>query len=180
MDPERIAAGGTSAGGHLAAMLGVASEIEALDLDASLPPPVVKLVIDFFGPSELGAMDADAATNGCPPGSLCHDCPGSPEVKLVDCRGNLSTCAAAADAASPVSYASSDDPPFVVLHGTSDCTVPFPQGERMHQALIDAGAVSSFVETPGAGHSLAQVATPQAWQTVYDAVDEHLIGCTAR
>lgn len=176
-DGTRIGVGGSSAGGHLAAMLGVASDVEGLDLDEDLAGPEVGLVIDFFGPSELLAMDDDAVANGCPDGALCHDCVGSPEGLLVDCEGELSTCAETATLASPLTHVTSRDAPFVILHGDEDCTVPTPQGPRLHDALVAAGVESTLIVTEGAGHNTGAVGTDEAWDVIFAAVDTHLLGC---
>lgn len=176
-DGERLAVGGSSAGGHLAAMLGVAADVEELDLLPGLAQPRVAVVIDFFGPSELLEMDGDAAANGCGEGALCHDCEGSPEALLVDCESTLSTCADAAVLASPVTHVSADDSPFVILHGDDDCTVATPQGVRLHDALVAAGVESTLYITEGAGHAVGDVGDAGAWALVYATLERELLGC---
>ena len=42
--------------------------------------------------------------------------------------------------ASPISYVSPNAPPFLIIHGTADTTVPFSQGENFATALKAAGA----------------------------------------
>ena len=46
-----------------------------------------------------------------------------------------------ARAASPITYVSKDDPPFLTLHGSEDPLVPYNQGERLHEELTKVGAV---------------------------------------
>ena len=41
--------------------------------------------------------------------------------------------------ACPISYVTKDAPPFLLLHGTNDHTVPYTQGEAMYEALTEAG-----------------------------------------
>jgi acetyl esterase/lipase len=176
-DGRLIGAGGSSAGGHLAAMLGVAADIEVFDLEPGLAQPRVSVVIDFFGPSALLEMDSDAEENACGEGALCHDCEGSPETLLVDCEATLSTCADAATLASPVTHATSDDPPFVVLHGDEDCTVATPQSLRLHDALVAAGVDSTLYITEGAGHGVGSVGDAGAWAFVHATLERELLGC---
>ena len=79
LDPDRIAVWGSSAGGHLVAMLGVSGEVEALEgkLGEHLDQDSrVQCVVNFFGPSELLTM-------GDHPSSIAHNAPESPESLLV-------------------------------------------------------------------------------------------------
>lgn len=175
MDATRLAVGGSSAGGHLAAMLGVASDVTSLDLTPATPEPRVDLVIDLFGPAELLQMDADAMAENC--NGICHNCADSPEARLIDCTGTLDSCPTEATHASPVTHVTADDAPFVVLHGTADCTVAPNQGQRMHDALIAAGVASEHFVVPGAGHSNGEVQTNDAMAVVHAAIDEHVLRC---
>ncbi len=81
LDPERIAVWGTSAGGHLVAMLGVSDGVEALE--GEIGPHTdqsgaVRAVVDFFGPTEMLTMgDGD--------GNAAHNAPDSPESILLVC-----------------------------------------------------------------------------------------------
>ena len=54
--------------------------------------------------------------------------------------------------ASPVAYASSDDPPLLLIHGDADETVPFEQSEAFEGALRSAGAEAQLIRVPGGGH----------------------------
>lgn len=180
LDGTRIAVGGSSAGGHLAAISGTASDITELDLDPLAgPAPRPLLVVDFFGPSALLEMQGDMAANGCPEDAICHECAGSPETLLVDCAAELSTCPDVTTLASPVTHVDHNDSPFLVLHGANDCVVATPQGQRMHDALVAAGVSSSITIVPDAGHNVGEVGTEAVWQAVYSALDAHLKGCVA-
>src|SRR6185437_11314624 len=59
IDPERIGATGFSAGGHLAMMLGVTGPADGLEGDAppGSPDTRIKAVVNYFGPTDLGATD---------------------------------------------------------------------------------------------------------------------------
>jgi acetyl esterase/lipase len=148
IDPDRIGVWGASAGAHLAAMLGTSGGAEALEGSLGAftnASSRVQCVVDCFGPSDFTSLSRN--TN-----SIRFGAAGSPESRLIG--GTVSENPEAARSASPATYASSDDPPFLIAHGTKDNTVPFSQSERMNKALLDAGATTSpvFIHMIGAGH----------------------------
>ena len=61
-------------------------------------------------------------------------------------------CPAWPGPASPVSYASADAPPILLLHGTADDLVPAAQSVRLAEALGRAGARVELELVPGATH----------------------------
>ncbi|MHC4405773.1 MAG: prolyl oligopeptidase family serine peptidase, partial [Planctomycetota bacterium] len=82
--------------------------------------------------------------------NIDHDAPDSPESRLVG--GPLQESREAARAASPTTYVSDDDPPFLIVHGTDDQSVPFNQSERLEAALRAAGVDATFIRVEGGGH----------------------------
>ncbi len=161
--PEKIGAWGSSAGGHLAAFLGVTGGVAEFD-DATLgnasQSSRVQAVVDWFGPADMLQMEPDAVAQGCPKfGGIGHDDANSPEGRWLG--GKPSSIPAVANKASPVTWASADDPPFVIQHGGQDCTVPTAQGRRMRDALLPALGASrvSWTEFPSDGHGGASFGT---------------------
>src|SRR5207253_5200820 len=132
--------------GHLVALLGTSGGVEAREGDLGPHKGVssrVRCVVDQYGPSELLAM-ADY------PSSLNHDAANSPEGKLLG--GRVSDKKDVAVAASPITYVSADDPPFLILHGNKDMVVPYNQSERLSEALEKAKVESYLVTVDGGGH----------------------------
>ncbi len=157
LNPDRIAAYGSSAGGHLAAFLGTSGDVAELEGDVggnSEYSSRVQAVVDWYGPAELLTMDAQAL----PCSGLCHTCAGSPESLMVGCT--ITSCPDLAIAASPIHYVSPDDPPFLIHHGTNDCTVPPLQSQVLRDALAAADVDVSLTFIDGAGHGGAGFATP--------------------
>ena len=76
-----------------------------------------------------------------------------------------------------MTHVSAGDAPFVVVHGTDDCTVPTPQGQRMHDALVAGGVESTYFEVAGAGHNSKQVSTAEVTTAVAEFLDSTLRGC---
>jgi dipeptidyl aminopeptidase/acylaminoacyl peptidase len=54
--------------------------------------------------------------------------------------------------ASPVNHVTPDDPPFLLIHGDGDKTVPYQQSEIMEAALRKAGVPVKLIRVPGGGH----------------------------
>ena len=55
--------------------------------------------------------------------------------------------------ASPVTYASADDPPFLIMHGDQDPLVPIAQNRELAEALKAVGVNVTFEVVKGAGHA---------------------------
>jgi acetyl esterase/lipase len=144
LDPERFVAWGSSAGGHLVALLGTAGDVRAFEVGAHLDRSSrVQAVIDYYGPSDFQRF-VDT------PGYASHRRPDAPESKLIG--GPVTENKEKAAAASPVTYVSKDDAPFLIVHGSADPTVPVNQSEVLHAALAQAGVTSTVHILPGAKH----------------------------
>jgi acetyl esterase/lipase len=159
LDPDRFAAWGASAGGHLVALLGTAGDTsEFAPTPARLTSARVQAVCDFYGPTDLLKF---AVT----PGYTGHAKPDSPESKLLG--GPVLDVPAQARRANPLTYITAGDPPFFILHGSADPTVPPQQSELLHAALHAAGLDSTHRALAGAKHGGPEFSTA----AVADEVD---------
>lgn len=149
LDPEKIAVWGTSAGGHLVAMLGVSDKVDGLagDLgDFDDEESRVTCVIDYFGPTELHKMNDYEKY----PSTMDHNAPDSPESKLVG--GAILENIETSKNASPVTHVSADDAAFLIVHGTKDPLVPWPQSVELDKLLDKAGVESVLIKVEDGGH----------------------------
>lgn len=168
IDPDRIAVWGTSAGAHLAALLGVTGDadgyLEGIVGEHGTFKSDVKCVIDWFGPSELLRMNDF-------PSTINHDAKDSPESRLIG--GPIQTLKAIARQASPVSHITAGDAAFLIMHGNKDKLVPIDQSIRFDAALKKARVPSTFVKVEGAGHGV--FSHPEVSVRIRKFLERHLL-----
>ncbi|MDX2021296.1 MAG: alpha/beta hydrolase [Deltaproteobacteria bacterium] len=173
LSPSNVVLWGSSAGGHLAALVGLTHDQRRLpNFDRSDDPFVkvstaVRGVIDWWGPSSFVPFDADFGST-CPQ-RKCHTCAQSPESKLIGCE--VRKCGARARAASPITYVTSSAPPFLIQHGDSDCTVPWPQSQRLAEALLKVNVPVELTLVPRGRHGDAAWVRPEVKAAVDDFID---------
>ena len=138
IDPDRIAAAGGSAGGHLVAMLGVMNEedgLEGMGGHAGYSSRV-NAVVAFYGMFDFRKLQVKN-----PEGAIAAFLGGLPdEVPEVYKQ------------ASPITYVDKSDAPFLLLHGTADKLVPIKQSMDMKEALEKAGVRAEVYVAEGGGH----------------------------
>jgi acetyl esterase/lipase len=167
IDPTRIGVWGSSAGGHLVALLGTAGDVARWDgvggnADQSAR---VQAVCDFYGPTDLTADKIPGKGRGA----------DSPVGRLLG--GPVDNHKEEAAQANPINYISADDPPFLIFHGEQDETVPIEQSELLEAALKKAGVESTFVRVKNAGHGFLPGSEPslaEIREQVVRFFDKHL------
>ena len=145
---DRIGAWGESAGGHIAALLGLTAHRPDLEGTHGVvgPSSAVDVVVDWYGLSDMETMPRQP-----PPPQIAALLPEEmrvpPEDQLL--RGLAGQTLADA---SPVTHVTPASPPFLLLHGTADWLVPYAQSQQLAAAMTAAGAPVELVPIDGAGH----------------------------
>ena len=151
LDPDHIGAWGSSAGGHLVALLGTAGDAREFDTETNRDySSRVQAVCDWFGPTDFLQMDAHAIEGS----TLIHNAPKSPESLLVGGPIQQEPYRALVTKANPITYVTKDDPPFLIMHGDKDILVSPHQSELLSDALKKAGVDATLHIVKGAGHGL--------------------------
>ncbi len=146
IDPEKIAVFGISAGGHLVSLLGTSGGIAELEgsVGGNLEQSSrVTCVVNFCGPANFLTFAGKGSV-------IDPESASSAVGKLVG--GKISQHKDTAKAASPITYISKDDPPFLHIHGTKDNLVPYAQPQEFDTALEAAGISSTLLTGEGGGH----------------------------
>ena len=171
LNPDAFGAWGASAGGHLVALLGTTGDVKELEGKVGEHKDVssrVQCVVDFFGPTDLTKMGAQAL----PTSKFDHDGPNSPESKLVG--GPIQQNKEKAAKANPINFVTKDDAPIHILHGDVDPLVPLGQSEIFLEALKKADIPAELVVIKGGGHGGAGFATAENQEKIAKFFEKHL------
>ncbi len=163
IDKKHIGISGESAGGYLAAMAALVTDKsydvgayldESSKLQAACPwYPVVDLVT-------MPGMDTEAEAAGTWESQFFG------QNVFNDKEGAMKL--------SPLSYVSKNAPAFMIIHGNDDKCVPFVQGERLYNALEQAGADATLLEVDGADHADLRFFQKDIWDYMITFFKEKL------
>ncbi len=149
INPERIAAIGGSAGGHLSMMLGYSPHVSQLEGNGGHADQssAVQAVVNFYGPVDLTTKMGQ-------------------ESDLVRrfLNGNRYTeNPTIYREASPLFHLGKDSPPTLIIHGTLDETVKIQQGDRLAEKLEQLKVPYAYARIEGWPHSLDAARTMNAY-----------------
>ncbi len=179
IDKNKIAVMGMSAGGYLAAMVGVTSSIDKFNFGDNLQERVdVQAVVDIFGPTDLTktADDFPEETQkmyyspAAPPALFVNGVPCYKGSRI----GNLREMPVTARESNPITYINKNTPPFLIMHGNADTTVSPSQSKLLYDALISQGRDADYYILNGGEHNAAHFYQPTAFKIIVDFLNKTL------
>lgn len=159
-DASRVAVAGTSAGGHLALLMGTSGGVKELEGDVAGhrdQSSRVQGIVDYYGPSDFVARAKSHPEKSEVPSGTVYQLLGGKVTEHLEL----------ARLASPVTHVTPDDPPLLILHGSKDNTVKMDQPELMRDSYKAAGLEVKMHVREGAGHGFSST-SPEERQMVLD------------
>lgn len=146
LDASRFIIAGASAGGHLAALVGVSNGVKELEGDAGNYQGIssdVHGIVSFYGASNLESILAQSTPHGLsvrvPALELLLG--GQPDKKKELAR-----------LASPVSHIDGQDPPLLLIHGDQDPQMPINQAHELNGKYKQQNLSVEFEVVHGGAH----------------------------
>lgn len=154
IDVEHFGVMGESAGGYLTAMAALVDD-RAYDVGAFTEySSKVQAACPWYPPTDVTSFPYPSPELAA----------ATPESLLLG--KNVAQNQEEAMKICPVAYVKKDAPPFMIIHGDQDHTVPFHQGELLHDKLEEAGVDVTMLVLEGADHADVRFFQKEIWQRI--------------
>ena len=154
VDPNRLGVHGSSAGGHLSLVLGMASDDGDPAADERSARAIGCFVRRYFSQSTSRLAREHVAKRSRFP-ALNFE-----KEKAADI--------------SPILFVTPDDPPTLLIHGDADELVNISHSQKMFAAMQEHKIKSKFITLPGAGHGFRDADAAKAQAALVEWFEETL------
>ena len=156
IDKEHFGAMGESAGGFLTCMAALDHDKNHDVGDYLEESSSIQAACPWYPPTNLSTFKYKDA----------EECAASMESLLLGY--NTMRNIKEAYNSSPVSKVTKDAPPFLIIHGINDQTVPFEQSEELYDKLIENGCDADLIALEGADHADLQFFQDELWDRIIE------------
>ncbi|QDU50165.1 alpha/beta hydrolase [Gimesia panareensis] len=166
---DKIGILGSSAGGHLVALMGVTNgnaQLEGDLGDFDQESSRIDAIVDYYGPTNFMTILPQSTPHG-----LSVRVPAL-QLLLGDRPENKPELA---KLASPVFHVDDKDPPLLMIHGDQDPQVPINQSHELHGKYKQQGLDVTFEVIHGGAHGGPQFFDAKRMQLVEAFLRKHLI-----
>lgn len=174
INAERIGIAGSSAGGHLVALVGVTNNHKILEGDVGDhddQSSSVQAIVDYFGPTNFLTI-----LNQSTPHGLSVRVPAL-TLLLGNQPHNVPDLARLA---SPVFHVDASEPPLLLIHGDQDPQVPINQSHELHAKYKEHSLPVHFEVVHGGAHGGDAFFDASRNRLVRDFFAEYLVGQKAK
>jgi len=171
IDPTRLGVTGGSAGGHLSLWIALHDNVA----DPKSDDPVekessrVSCAVGVAGPTDWSLLGEIEHAHPAYRQLIGYE-PGTPAEEMASEKMTD---------VSPISFASKDDPPILIVHGDADSIVPVEHAERLQAALEEISADSELFIVEGGKHDVAGAGEEKSTLRATEFFKKHLLGTGA-
>ena len=155
IDAEKFGVSGESAGGYLTAMIALTRDRELEEGENLNYSSAVQAACPWYMPCDLVQMSME---NSLRIPFFAGDINDKEYTSYIN----------------PISHITPKAPPFLILHGDKDTTVPVQQGLMFYNALIKNNIDARFLTVEGAEHADAQFFQRPMWDIIAEFFKEKL------